>query len=204
MTFKKISVLILISLLTVSCSSSKNSKYKSTEHLETPPKMKVIKTPKIPIENGKDEVIEKKGFGESVLLDNENNKSTIKIKKTFERSWEIIDQALKLNEIEITDKNRDRGVFYVTYDPDDQSAGESTFIDKITFFIFNDEYVEADYKLTVTWRESDTEIIAEVVNTEKNDLLDDGEDDDMKGTTDSGDKLLKALYKTIKDDLPVN
>jgi len=204
MYFKKISILILMSLLIISCSSGKKRKYKNTRYLEMPPTMKVVEKPKIQVEEEKEtEISEGKGLGENVSLGGEENKSVIKIKKTFDRSWEIVDQALKLNDIEITDKDREQGVFYVTYDPDDDRSGESTLIDKMTFFVFKNEYVEASYKLTVVWRESDTEVVAELADSETNDLLDDGEDD-IEGSTDSGEKLLNALYKTIRDDLPIN
>ncbi|MCK5831224.1 MAG: outer membrane protein assembly factor BamC [Methylococcales bacterium] len=172
--------------------------------------MKIVKKPKIQViekkEEKEEEIVENKGLGESIILVGTEKKPIIKIKKTFDRSWEIVDQALKLNEIKIKDKDRERGVFFVKYDPDDQNADESSLVDKMTFFMFKDEYAEASYKLTVAWQESDTEVIAEMVDSETNDLLDDGEDDDNNddGTTDSGGKLLDVLYKTIKVDLPIN
>lgn len=205
MYFKKFSILILLSLLAISCSSGKKPKYKNTEYLEVPPKMKVVEKPKVEVEEEKEEeeVVEEKGLGEIVLLDGTENKPVMKIKKAFDRSWEIVDQALKLNKIEITDKDREYGVFYVTYDPDDQNSGETTLIDKMTFFMFKDEYAEASYKLSVAWRESDTEVVAELIESETNDSLGDGEDD-IEGSTDSGGRLLNVLYKTIRDDLPIN
>lgn len=198
MTFKKIS--FLITLLTLSCSDSNQSRYKDTHHLEEPPQIKIVQKPKISEVAVKTDIGDN-GLGKGVLLVNVENKAILKIKKNFDHSWEVVDQALKLNEIEITDKDRGQGVFYVTYDPDDQQMGDTSLIDKMTFFMFKDEYDEAEYKLTVVWRESETDITAELVESETNDLLDDGEDTDVDGTTDDGTMLLNALYKTIRDDL---
>ncbi len=207
MHFKKI--YILITLFIVSCSDVQQTKYKDTEHLEVPPEMKITKkSPVVVEEDVKDEADEEesvdKGLGENILLVGTEKKSVIKIKKKFDRSWELIDQALKLEEIEITDKDRGQGVFYVVYDPDDQHSADSSLIDKMTFFFFKDEYEEASYKLTVLRQDDETEVTAEQIESETNDLLDDGEDNDIAGSIDDGSMLLNALYKTLKEDLPVD
>ncbi|NOR68082.1 MAG: outer membrane protein assembly factor BamC [Methylomarinum sp.] len=190
----------LIPVLVTACSDIKATKYQDISDLEIPPEMVIVEKPKVLIEDS--EVIKKTGLGKSVSLAGLGKEPVIKIKKTFERSWAIVEQALKLNEIEITDKNRDEGVFYVLFDPDAKQAG-SQITDTITFFFFEDEYVEAAYKLTVVWRDSDTEVTVELIDQVSNDILDDGEDE-FEDTIDAGTKLLKTLYKTIKDDLPLD
>jgi uncharacterized lipoprotein len=207
MHFKKI--VILITLFTISCSDVQQTKYKDTDYLEIPPEMKITeKSPVVVEEDIKDEADEEesveKGLGQNILLAGTEKKPVIKIKKKFDRSWELIDQALKLEEIEITDKDRGQGVFYVTYDPDDQHPADSSLIDKMTFFFFKDEYEEASYKLTVLRQEDETEVTAEQIESETNDLLDDGEDNDIAGSIDDGSMLLNALYKTLREDLPVD
>ena len=127
-----------------------------------------------------------------------------KIKKLVDRSWALVEQALKLSEIEITDKNREEGVFYVLFDPDNQNSGDSESTDSITLFFFNDEYDEAAYQISVAWIETDTEVRAELVKQIDSDLLDDEDEVDFEGSVDGGAMLLKALYKTIRDDLPLN
>ncbi|MCK5121402.1 MAG: outer membrane protein assembly factor BamC [Methylococcales bacterium] len=190
----------LILVLVTACSDIKVTKYQDISDLEMPPEMVIVEKPKVLIEDS--EVIKKTGLGKSVSLAGLGKEPVIKIKKTFERSWAIVEQALKLNEIEITDKNRDEGVFYVLFDPDAKQAG-SQITETITFFFFEDEYVEAAYKLTVVWRDSDTEVTVELIDQVSNDILDDGEDE-FEDTIDAGTKLLKTLYKTIKDDLPLD
>ncbi len=195
----------LLLLLIVSCSDVKSTRYQDTSDLEMPPKMKIIEKPKVEIEeNEENNDITETGLGDDVLLAGTDEKPVMKIKKLFDRSWTLVEQALKLREIEITDKNREQGIFYVLFDPDAQSSGDSGFIDNMSFFFFEDDYEEAAYKLTVVWHESDTEVRAELVNQVNSDLLDDDEDDFEGTVVDGGAKLLKTLYKTIRDDLPLN
>ncbi len=197
-------VLIVIPLLINSCSESKNPRYKDTSHLEKPPTMPVIKKQAKAISEEKDEEeneSERKGLANDVILAEEKQKPIIKIKKDFDRSWDIVEQALQLDEIEISDKNRDEGVFYVTFDPDTKS--DSTFVDAMTFFLFKDEYAEASYKLTLTEQKSESVITIETIKIEENDLLDD-DGDYFEGTIDEGVILINTLYKTIRDDLPLN
>ncbi len=200
---KKYWLAFLLPFLITACSSSHNAKYKDTSTLERPPEMDIIETTKAEVV-----AIEKEeltGLGSIVSISGSDEKLVLKIKKMFSRSWNIVEQALNLAEVEITDKNRDKGVFYVTFDPDQQTEKDSGMIDKMTFFLFKDEYEEAAYKLTVVWHESDTQITAELIDKEVEDLLDDGEDDvDAEDSIDSGIMLIQSLYKTIRDDLPLD
>lgn len=191
------------SLNIVSCSDNKNSRYRDTSDLEMPPRMEIIETAK-QVDEEKDGKTES-GLGNIVSLADSTEKPVIKIKKNFDRSWLIVEKAIKLNELEITDKNRDLGVYYVKFDPDDQASGDSSIIDSMTFFIFKDDYDEAIYKLTLNWRDSATEVRAEVVDGDSSYLLDDDEDiEDFEGSIDAGGKLLNTLYITIREDLPIN
>ncbi len=195
---KKCWILVLISLLVISCSKNKNSRYKDVSYLEKPPVMPIIeKQPKTTVEE--DSESENKGLGNDVILTEVDQRPIIKIKKSFDRSWDVVEQALVLKEIEISDKNRDKGIFYIKFDPDTKS--DSSFFDAMTFFLFKDEYAEAIYKLTVQWQESDSVITIQPIDSEESDLLDD-DGDDFNGSIDEGVILMNTLYKTIRDDLP--
>jgi uncharacterized lipoprotein len=205
MSFKNL--FILACLLLSACSSTdKNiqhkevenrvTRYKDTTDLEQPPT--TIAMSKLKAKKREVEQVKKKGLGSAVFFD--KKRSTLHVAKTFDRSWEIIDQALKLNKIKVTDKNRDQGVFYVTYDPDSQQSDDSSLMDSMTFFLFKDEYEEMDYKLTLVTQEHVTEVSAEQVIKDINDLLDDG-GERMDGIMDKGSKLIEALYKTTKNDV---
>ena len=202
MFFKKYFLLILISSVLLSCAESRSSRYKDTSQLEMPPEMEIVETEKVAVD--KYEKLTNTGLGdEYVSYLGSAEAPVMKIKKLFDRSWVLVEQALKLSEIEITDKHREQGVFYVNFDPDAGDSKDNELIDSVTFFFFEDEYDEAAYKLTVKWNETDTEVTAELVNQVNTDLLDD-EDEDFGGSVDSGTMLLKKLYKTIRDDLPLD
>jgi len=197
MYLKRYGPFFLIPLLLSACAEVKNTRYKDTHELEMPPVMKIDERPK----RQKPQEEKNAGLGDIVSLAGSDALPVIKLKKMFDRSWSIVEQGLKLSEIEITDKNRGSGVFYLKFDPDSQESKDSGMMDSLSFFLFQDDYEEAAYKLTVVWRESDTEVSVELVDQESDDLLDDGEDD-IEGSIDSGAKLIEKLYKTIRDDLP--
>lgn len=204
MYFKKNGLFFLMPLLITACSGGNNPKYIDTSELEAPPVMEIIETPKaqqvVAVEKS-----ENTGLGNIVSISGSEQRPILKIKKMFSRSWNIVEQALNITEIEITDKNREKGIFYVNFDPDQQTEKDAGMIDKMTFFLFKDQYEEAAYKLTVVWRESDTEISVELIDRETNDLLDDGEDNvDAEDSIDSGAMLIQALYTAIRDDLPLD
>jgi len=187
--------------LVAACAGGKNIKYKDTHRLEMPPEMKMMVPPKALIKDA--EEIKNTGLGSHVLLAGQEKQTIIKIKKTFDRSWDIVEQALKLNEIEITDKNREQGVFYVLFDPDKRNPENTSLISNLAFFIFEDEYAEAAYKLTVVWRDNNTEVSIGLVDQPVDDHLDEY-DDEFEDYVDDGGQLLNVLFKTIKDDLPLN
>lgn len=191
-----------MSLSLISCAETKSSKYQDTRYLETPPKMVHVVKPKIQTEEKSD--VKSMGLGEYVVLDKSQKLSVVIIKKPFARAWNIVEQALELSNIEITDKNRDQGVFYVTFDPDSDESEDSTFIDTMTFFFFKDEYKEVSYKLTIGKQKNSTQVTAEVNDEEENDILLDDDGDEFDGQVDDGTKLLNVLYGTIKNELPVN
>lgn len=193
MSLKKLSILTFL-LMSACSSGDKNTRYKDTTRLEKPPVIKVASKPKTQGSDSKK--ISEKGLGRVVSLD----KNSLHIAKTFDRSWEIVGRALRFNNIKVKDKNRALGVFYVIYDPDNQASDDSTLLDQMTFFLFKDEYEEMDYKLALVAEESGTNITADAVEKDINDLLDDG-GEPMEGMVDNGSMLLNALYKTIKNDL---
>ena len=198
-------IVLLVSLCLISCSETKSNRYQDTSHLEAPPQLIITEKPKAPTEEeSESKESESKGLGDYVLFDQSEKQAFITIKKHFPRAWNIVTQAIELNNIEITDKNREQGIFYVTFDPDSDESEDSTFIDTMTFFFFKDEYKEANYKLTVSKQENSVQVTAELNDVKEDDILLDDEGDDFDALVDDGTKLLKTLYGTIKNDLPVN
>ena len=192
-------MLSLISFVLISCAEGEKSRYKDISHLEMPPEMEIAETE--PVVVGEYEKLTNTGLGDDVSYTGSDESPVMKIKKLFDRSWVLLEQALKLSEIEITDKNREQGVFYVNFDPDARDSKDSELIDSVSFFFFEGD--AAAYKLKVEWRETDTEVTAELVEQDNTDILDDDKGD-FDESFDGGSKLLKRLYRTIRDDLPLD
>jgi uncharacterized lipoprotein len=181
---------LLLLAAVVGCAEVKE-KYQDTSELEQPPKMDIVEPSPV---SGSDKVtpVEKKSLADSVFLDDAEKPTVLKIKKLFDRSWDIVGQAIVKKKIEITDKNREQGVFYLKYDASQDSG--STVFGNIRLFVFEDEYTEAEYKLTVTWWETATEVRAEMI-------VKDEDNDRETEYADGSAKLLKALYDTISNQL---
>ncbi|WP_031433747.1 outer membrane protein assembly factor BamC [Methylomarinum vadi] len=186
-----VKALLLACLLLAVSACSSGKKYRDTTKLETPPRLAIVEHAP-----GRTEVEEKqtkKSLADSVFLDDLENPTVLSIKKLFDRSWDLVGQALDKKGIEITDKNREQGVYYVKYDASIDSG--SQIFGNVKIFIFEQEYAEAEYKLTVAWHETATEVRAEMINKDKA-VNEDGEE-----LGDGSPKLLKALYDTIINEL---
>ena len=177
-----------LSYILIACSDAK-PKYRDTTDLEIPPRLVITERPS---GTGKDEV--QKDLKEYVFLDDVENPPILKIKKLFDRSWNLVGQALDKKKIEITDKNRDQGVYFVKYDP---SADLGKVFGNVKLFFFEEEYGEAEYKLSIAWHETETEVRAVLIAQQETSF--DDEDDEELG--DASAKLIKTLYDTINDEL---
>lgn len=187
----------------IACSTVTDTRYKNTSVFETPPVMAIINNPKTWGET-EDEAL-KQDLSEVVSLAGTQKTPTIKIKKLFARSWNIVQQALKLNNITIKDKNRTLGVFYVVFAPTPKQAGKLGFINTVLTFFSSKTMQESDIQLTVVWRGSESEIAAKLIPQATDNLLDDEEDKtDFANTPDHSATLIHTLYDSIKHDLLAN
>lgn len=181
---KKVLFMVL-SLVLIACSEVKQ-KYRDTTDLEAPPRLVIAERPS---DKKKDDV--KKELKEYVFLDDAETPPVLKIKKLFDRSWDLVGQALETKKIEVTDKNRDQGVYYVKYGPEGRTFG------KAKIFFFEDGYEEVEYKLSISWHETETEVRAKMI-TEQEISFDEDDDEEL---SDASAKLIKTLYDAINEEL---
>ncbi len=172
--------------------SEANQKYRDTTELETPPRLAIVEQRGSSVSESRQTV--KDSLADAIFLDDADNPTVLTIKKLFDRSWDVVGRALELKKIEITDKNREQGVYFVKYDPTDDSG--STIFGNVKVFIFEDTYEEAEYKLHVAWYETATEVRAEMINK-----TDDASYEDGEAPKDGSAKLIKALYDVIKEKM---
>lgn len=194
--FKLISFVSILSFV-IACQS--NKKYQDNTSLETPPILKSI----TPIDTS---LVAKKepesGLNNAVILVDATHLS---LKQPFEQAWTTLAMALEFNHIEISDRNRETGDYFINYDPDNISDKDSDLVDNIASFLFNNDYEEAAYKLTLTKNTQGVSISAKKLTPISMDLLDDGEDIKFDDKFNQGvEKLIRHLYGTLKNDLPLN
>jgi uncharacterized lipoprotein len=117
----------------------------------------------------------------------------LKIKQPFDDAWNTLGLALKQSEIEITDREHDKGLYYVSYD----SSGS----------FFSKKQNEVIYVLTVENDGAETKITAtlgnaaEQTNSSRGVHRSSSNENSAAQSTDGAEKLLQSLYETIRDDL---
>ncbi len=183
----------LMSIFLVSCGSAEDSRYRDTALLERPPTLVIHKSSTVPAEVDESSIPKKQdpGLGKEVYITT-STPPQLKIKKPFDKAWNTLIQAVKLNEIKITDQERNKGHLYVGYD----AAG---FFEKVTSFI-KDGHKATVYLLSVEETGDETAITASMASSNEQSISTDKQEANKKSVDDS-QELLETLYKTIHDDL---
>lgn len=191
-----IAKILLMTLGLVSCGTSEDSRYRDTAMLERPPVLDVSKQTDKPRVTDNSTIPKKKdetGLGSDVYM-TATTPPQLRIKQPFDDAWNTLGLALKQSEIKVTDREHDKGLYYVSYDP------ESSF--------FSRKQSEAIYVLTVEKDGAETKITATLGNAaEQTSSASHGEhrelvkDNSETQPADGAEKLLQSLYKTIRDDL---
>lgn len=189
-------ILFISLLFSAACSQNKN--YHDNSALEKPPELEIIPVVTAPVVDNNVDT----GLGEAVKRIDATHLS---LKQPYEQAWNTMETVLEFSRIKITDRNREKGEYFINYDPDNARRKESDLLDDVGFFLFKDEYAEAPYKVTITKNEQSVEITAEKLNDFQMDLLDDGEEMKFDDKADDGSsKLIRYLYGTLKNDLPLD
>ncbi len=178
--------LLLVSLSLTACSSI-TKEYRDTSYLEKPPKLVIVEK----LEDS--EVVKDEPLNKDVFLDDIETPPVLHVKKLFDRSWELLAQELEKQKIEITDKNRDKGYYYVKFQPDE---AEGHIFGGMKILLFEDSYTLADYRIHLMWNESTTEIRVKLLSEEEDISFDDEDKDEQ--ILDGSEKLINVLYEGIE------
>lgn len=188
-----IAIILLLSLISVSCGTTEDSRYRDTAMLERPPTLPITR------QRGEqtvidDSVIPKKqdedGLGSDVSMV-ESKPMHIIIKKPFDSAWRVLGLALKQSRIKITDHEQDKGLYYVSYKP-------KSFIENAASIFTDtkekeDEDREANYLLTVKDDGAETKVFATAINPAQ-------QDNSAESDNDHEEALLIQLYEFLQDD----
>jgi uncharacterized lipoprotein len=190
-TFKNFIPAVLLTATLVSCGTTEEARYRDTSMLEKPPTLisnRPVEEQKEADSSAESEGEAKTGLGTKVYMTDSNSPSLI-IKQPFDEAWSTLAQALKQQDIEVVDRNRELKAYYLTFDPDDYDP-------ESTFSFFKDDYAKEDYLLKLEDRGGETAISAEAVDKPKPDSA-----SDEGRPTDGAERLLKSLHETLRDDL---
>ncbi|MCX7097594.1 MAG: outer membrane protein assembly factor BamC [Methylococcales bacterium] len=182
---------LLLAIALCSCSGT-DERYKDTAALERPPVIihnKQTGEPRIV----DDSTIHKKryedGLGSDVYLTT-SVPAQLKIKQAYDDAWSTLGLALKQSDLEVTDREHDKGLYYVSYDPDHS--------------FFSGKKNELIYVLTVEDDGEETTISSALGSSSEQTSKgrrDPTQDTGDTSSVDGAEKLLQLLYETLHDKL---
>jgi outer membrane protein assembly factor BamC len=113
--------------------------------------------------------------------------SRLLIDKNFEIAWFMVAKALLHKAIEVNDRDRSQGVFFVHYDPEKYEIRDGSLWDEVAFFFGARDSNELPYRVRVLESGERTEVAVT-------------DDSDAPVTQGPGLSLLKLLFESIKTD----
>ncbi len=175
----------------VACGSIENSRYRNTAMLEKPPMLALQKTPQNAVI---DDSIEPKkqvgGLDEKVVLLDESPKKLV-LKQSISESWRTVGTALRQSDIKITDTDKAKYSYYVSY--------KLQGILKNILSALNEEETKTVYLVTLTPQNGDTLIQASLAN--RNEQRSQNADENVMQVTDDSEGLVESLYHLLRDDV---
>ncbi|MGZ8188047.1 MAG: outer membrane protein assembly factor BamC [Methylosarcina sp.] len=190
---------LFISLCLAACGTVEDARYRDTSKLELPPNLQAGRE-SIQHDAGDEGMISesnaRKGLGDLVYMTS-SEPAELKLKQPFDIAWNTLASAFRQSGLEIKDRDRDKGLYYVTFDPDDYVPENESLMGRMGGFLVND-YNKATYVLTVTAEEDETKITAAKANNAEQGGLSESMDEDEK--PDGAERLLLSLYQTLRDD----
>jgi uncharacterized lipoprotein len=197
--------LLLIASGLTACATNTSGKYRDTSELERPPELEVSteKTARASEDSKPDSAATESkadstaktrtGLGDAVSLEDESH---LILNRPFDEAWTLLDKALKLSGMEISDRNREKGQYYVVFDPDTTELKNGEEPSLLTTFLTDNNYPKGRYLLTFYENPRSVKISVEFLEYPAS------ENESEATLSDKGvAKLLKKLYTTLHDDL---
>lgn len=182
----KSSLYVLPTLLLLACGES-SDRYRDTHHLELPPELPIEHTHHQAAVGSDDMKPKASGSILASLMeyDTVGGKPQLTLKTRPERAWEMVSTALRITNINVLDKSREKLVFQVRYDPDIDGK-DVGFIRSL----LSNAYPEADYSITL---KEETAGLRVLVAPNQSTPLEKDED--------GSDELVRLLHQTIDEKI---
>lgn len=174
----------LPALLMVACADT-SDRYRDIQHLEMPPELPIEHTHNQTTITQDDLRPKVSALSNLMAFEDIGDKPLLTLRTRPDRAWEIVSTALKISNLQILDMNREQKRFQVRYDAD-VGGEESGIFDEI----FNNNFEEADY--TISLKEG---ISGVVVNAELS------KPDELEFGDDASAELIRFLHKTIDEKI---
>lgn len=189
----KVCLLVLASGL-VACGSVENSRYRDTIQLERPPTLVLQKTP---VNTVIDDSVEPKkqvgGLDEKVVLLDEKPQKLL-LKLPVMDAWRVLGTALRQSDMKVTDYDKARHLYYVSYKSQGMLNGLVGF--------FNKEASEIIYLLTLEPKDGETLISATLASShEQRESANNNPDGVYENPAEDSDGLIEHLYHVLRDDV---
>jgi outer membrane protein assembly factor BamC len=113
---------------------------------------------------------------------------SLRINTPFIKAWRIVNKSLSRKSIEVTDRNQEKKLFTIKYEPEEQPLQDDSYWSDLTFMISGVHDNEKTYLIKLDENNDYTDI---TIIDEDHKLLSD----------DASNKLLTLLENTIKEDL---
>lgn len=191
---KKLFVLILAGGL-VACGSVENSRYRDTAALEKPPTLALQKMPANAVI---DDSIEPKkqlgGLDEKVVLLDESPKKLL-LKLPIMEAWRTLGTALRQSDMKVTDYDKAKHLYYVSY------KSQST-LNSLMGFI-NKDASEVIYLLTLEPKDGETLISATLASNHEQQTRSANNNPDgvYENPAEDSDGLIEHLFHVLRDDV---
>lgn len=183
----KCSFLVVIAVAMTACSTD-DPRYKDIRSLERPPTLAITKQPgdvRLSDDGALDREPSKKGLGEVVYL-TDATPHQLKIKQTLDKAWDALGRALKQSDIEVTDHEQDKGLYYIAYKP-------GGFFSKLTAGSMKG-HSDANYTLTLEQDGDEIVVTPAAIGSA-------AANQEAEEAADTLEALLQTLYSTLHDDL---
>jgi uncharacterized lipoprotein len=187
-------LILLLVIFLASCAKPDESRHKALDILEKPPTVVSDNTATQSLPEDPSTTTEKEnvnGLGEDIFLSTSKPPELI-IKRPAEVAWTLVGKALKKGDIKITDQERNKGLYYISYDP-------GGFFGKLTSFI-TDPTNSEPYLIRLIDEGEKTKIVANQIYAPDSSEVSGKEAAKNKPVDESG-QLLKDLYEALQKNM---
>ena len=194
---KVIVKILLLSLGLVSCGTPTESRYRDTALLERPPILPVTH------QSAEQPALADHKLGQAKLQqEHEEHEEPnvymtsttprlLMIRQPLKLGWDTLGHALKQDYLKVSDSQQEKGLYFISYNPDILAEKDNGFFDKALSklkIMHQQEY----YVLTVTEQNLETQVSISVNEQETS-------TDDTEPSAEEADKLLLLIYKSMSD-----